>query len=137
MNHIRILKAGFLRKTTLNNWNELYNNINFKNQTIVLIDVSSLTNKDSLARYNALKLKLVKEFPILWLTSKKLTWSVSSKAYNNPVIVVNRVAFKDSDQFVDIHLNHQFQKGLITKILLGILMGEETNQLLFPLIMTI
>ena len=120
----------FLRKTTLNNWNELYNNINFKNQTIVLIDVSSLTNKDSLARYNALKLKLVKEFPILWLTSKKLTWSVSSKAYNNPVIVVNRVAFKDSDQFVDIHLNHQFQKGVITKNIIGNINGRRNKSII-------
>ncbi len=120
----------FLRKTTLNNWMDLFKNEELKNQTMVLIDVSELTNKDSLASYNELKLKLVKEFPVLWVTSGKLTWSVSSYVFDNPVVTLKSDALKKTDQFIDINLKHQFQKGLIAKNIIGNINGRRNKSII-------
>ena len=87
----------------LSNWKSF--SLNKKNEDLcLLIDVSNVGNKDSLLIYNEIKKILNKKYPILWIGSEKLQWSVSQYTLSNAIIKLRPEIIKEEIKIVEIEL---------------------------------
>ena len=111
-------------KTNLKNWKSLLNSKSLYNQSIVSIDVSNITNRDTISLYNEVKNILKNHFPIFWITSNKLQWSVADYVSKFPIININREALNNTFKEVDIHLQNKFINDLNTQNVIGKAKGK-------------
>ena len=111
-------------KTNLKNWKSLLNSKSLYNQSIVSIDVSNITNRDTISLYNEVKNILKNHFPIFWITSNKLQWSVADYVSKFPIININREALNKNFKEVDIHLQNKFINDLNTQNVIGKAKGK-------------
>ena len=106
-------------KTNLKNWKSVLNSKSLYNQSIVSIDVSNIINRDTISLYNEVKNILKNHFPIFWITSNKLQWSVADYVSKFPIININREALNSNFMEVDIHLQNKFVEDLNTQNVIG------------------
>lgn len=106
-------------KTNLKNWKSVLNSKSLYNQSIVSIDVSNIINRDTISLYNEVKNILKNHFPIFWITSNKLQWSVADYVSKFPIININREALNSNFMEVDIHLQNKFINDLNTQNVIG------------------
>ena len=91
------------------------------------MDVSSVSNKDSLSMFKELKFVLAKIAPVILLTNDKLTWSQSSFEINFPIIVVKKSLFDANIKTLDINIENDFKKSLSTQNIIGFLKGRKSK----------
>lgn len=76
---------------------------------IFVLDISKVTNKDSISFYNELKMELSKISPVIFIQNQKLTWSVSDRQTNFPVILMNKGMSCENQSVFDIDINAELK----------------------------
>ena len=113
----------------LSNWKSF--SLNKKNEDLcLLIDVSNVGNKDSLLIYNEIKKILNKKYPILWIGSEKLQWSVSQYTLSNAIIKLRPEIIKEEIKIVEIDVKNYFITSLETQNVIGKIKGRKKKDII-------
>ena len=108
-----------IEKVDLTNWKSYLNYKNYNEQLFLSLDVSDVLNKDTLSLYNEIKNILNNQYPILWISSKNLQWSVADFLSLFPVIKVKDNLKLGPLSKLEIDCKNQFQKALPTQNVIG------------------
>ena len=73
-------------------------------RNFLIFNLSEVVNKDTLSKYNEIKNILNKHYPILWVSSKKLQWSVAQFYNSYPVINIKSYVIKESITTLNIEV---------------------------------
>lgn len=119
-----------IAKVNLDNW-KYFLKSKINNQELFLsIDVTSTLNKDTLSLYNEIKNTLNKYYPILWISTKKLQWSISQHELPYPIIYLKSGVIKDEISSIEIKLENEFLSSLETHNVIGQLRGKNKNSII-------
>ena len=108
----------------MTNWKSHLNKKNINKQLFLALDVSGIFNKDTLSLYNEIKNVLNNQYPILWISSKNLQWSVAEFLSPFPVIKVKENLKLSSLSKLEIDCKNQFKKALQTQNVIGSINGN-------------
>ncbi|MBD01145.1 MAG: hypothetical protein CL841_07405 [Crocinitomicaceae bacterium] len=124
----RGLKDAFnVVKVDLNNWQSILTNSKVHNQSIVSFNVSKILDRDTISMYKELRNILNKSFPVLWISSEKLQWSVADYVSNFPMIKIASKSVNNEFSRAQINIENKFQKGLKTQNVIGMVNGRKKN----------
>ena len=119
-----------IEEVDLTNWKSHLNKKNTNNQLFLAIDVRDILNKDTLSIYNEIKNILNNEYPILWISSKNLQWSISDFLSPFPVVKVKDNFKLGSFSKLEIDCKNKFQKALQTQNVIGYLNGNRKKTII-------
>ena len=119
-----------IEKVDLTNWKSHLNKKNINKQLFLALDVSEILNKDTLSLYNEIKNVLNNQYPILWISSKNLQWSVADFLSPFPVIKVKENLKLGSLSKLEIECKNQFQKALQTQNVIGSINGNSKKTII-------
>jgi len=114
----------------LNNWKSYLSVDERSIRNFLILNVSEVANKDTLSRYNEIKNILNKHYPILWVSSKKLQWSVAEFYNLFPVINIKSDVIKEPINTLNIEVENEFKKSLETQNLVGKLKGKRKKTII-------
>ena len=80
--------------------------------------------------YNEIKNILNKHYPILWVSSKKLQWSVAEFYNLFPVINIKSDVIKEPITTLNIEVENEFKKSLETQNIVGKLKGKRKKTII-------
>jgi aminopeptidase YwaD len=83
---------------------------------------------DTVGRYREYRSYLAHYFPVLWITSKKLTYSVGREAMNNTVFEVKRGVFDSTALFAHVHVDQKMIPSLRSQNVIGYLEGKKSKK---------
>ena len=113
-----------IEEVDLTNWKSYLNKKNINKQLFLALDVSEILDKDTISLYNEIKNILNNQYPILWISSKNLQWSVADFLSLFPVINVKDNLKLGPLSKLEIDCNNQFQKALQTQNVIGSINGK-------------
>ena len=117
-----------LIKINLYNWDKVIRNQNFKSsKKAFLLDVSDVLDRDTLALFKELKFRLAQLAPLVLLSNDKLTWSLSSFEINFPLLVIKKSIFGSNIKSIDLNVENEFKKSLMTQNIIGFLSGRKSK----------
>jgi aminopeptidase YwaD len=126
----RGLKGTFnVVKVDLNNWSSILKN-NKVNQSIISLNVSKILNRDTISMYKELRNILNKSFPVLWISSEKLQWSVADYVSNFPMIKIASKSVNFDFSRVQLNIEQKFRKSLKTKNVVGMVRGKRKKSII-------
>ena len=67
---------------------------------------------------------LNKSFPVLWISTEKLQWSVADYVSNFPMIKIASKSVNYDFSRVQLNIEHKFQKDLKTQNVVGMVSGS-------------
>ena len=108
-----------ISKVNLTNWKSYLNQINVNKQLFLALDVSDILNKDTLSLLNEIKNILNNHYPILWISSKNLQWSVADYLSPFPVINLKENSKLGTLNKLEIDCKNKFKKSLETQNVIG------------------
>ncbi len=124
------LKGTFnVVKVDLNNWSSILKNSKV-NQSIVSLNVSKIMDRDTISMYKELRNILNKSFPVLWISSEKLQWSVADYVSNFPIIKIASKSVNYDFSRVQLNIENKFQKGLKTQNVIGMVGGRRKKSII-------
>jgi aminopeptidase YwaD len=124
------LKGTFnVVKVDLNNWNSILKN-NKVNQSIVSLNVSKILNRDTISMYKELRNILNKSFPVLWISSEKLQWSVADYVSNFPMIKIASKSVNYDFSTVQLNIENKFKTALRTQNVIGQAVGKRKKSII-------
>tara|TARA_Y100000768_G_scaffold379266_1_gene354743 strand:- start:2209 stop:3447 length:1239 start_codon:yes stop_codon:yes gene_type:complete len=127
----RGLKDAFnVVKVDLNNWQSILTNSKVHNQSIVSFNVSKILDRDTISMYKELRNILNKSFPVLWISSEKLQWSVADYVSNFPMIKIASKSVNNEFSRAQINIENKFQKGLKTQNVIGMVNGRKKKSII-------
>jgi len=108
--------------------------LNFRNKEnllankIVVISADSVNNTDSISFFNNLKYELAATYcPVIWLTEKKLTWSVGAQELQYPIIELNSSTLNNAKQ-ISLDIKNVYRDNLVCNNLIGFINGKKENK---------
>ncbi|MFL2585221.1 MAG: M28 family metallopeptidase [Parvicellaceae bacterium] len=120
-----------LINVNLQNWKSVIKNENFiSTKKAFLLDISDVLDRDTLAMYRELKFRLAQLAPLVLLTNEKLTWSLSNFEINFPLLVINKSIFDTNQKSIDLNIENEFKKSLISQNVIGFLSGKKSKYII-------
>ncbi len=117
-------------KVDLNNWSSILKNNKVNNQCIISLNISKILDIDTISMYKELRNLLNKSFPILWISSEKLQWSVADYLSNHPMIKIASKSVNYDFTTVQLNIEQKFQKSLKTQNVLGMVSGRKKKSII-------
>ena len=117
-------------KVDLNNWSSVLNGSKVNKQSIVSLNVSKIRDRDTIAMYKELRNILNKNFPVLWISSEKLQWSVADYVSNFSLIKIASKAVNFDFSTVQLNIEQEFQKSLKTQNVIGKVSGRKKKSII-------
>ena len=117
-------------KVDLNNWSSVLNTSKVNKQSIVSLNVSEIRDRDTIAMYKELRNILNKNFPVLWISSEKLQWSVADYVSNFSLIKIASKAVNFDFSTVQLNIEQEFQKSLKTQNVVGKVSGRKKKSII-------
>lgn len=116
----------YITKETLSHpdSNRRFNQHNFSDKVLV-IDRKGTDNSKEAEALNAFRLNPNNARAVVFLEDKKLTWSVSQKAYSYPVVTIMRTAFPANAKTISFEIKNKLIKKFQTRNLAGYVKGTE------------
>ena len=108
-----------ITKVNLTNWKLHLNKKNVNKQLFLALNVSDIINKDTLSLFNEIKNILNNHYPILWISSKNLQWSVADFLSPFPVIKLKENPNLGILDKLEIDFKNQYKKSLETQNIIG------------------
>tara|TARA_A200000113_G_scaffold121944_1_gene109643 strand:+ start:12713 stop:13951 length:1239 start_codon:yes stop_codon:yes gene_type:complete len=129
--HSSGLKGTFnVVKVDLNNWSSILKNSKVNHPLIVSLNVSKIIDRDTISMYKELRNILNKSFPVLWISTEKLQWSVADYVSNFPMIKIASKSVNYDFSRVQLNIEHKFQKGLKTQNVVGMVSGRRKKSII-------
>ena len=97
------------------------------NKVIVIRDPES-KSIDTNGLYNELKHKSSQLAPVIWLTNKKLTWSVGRIEAKYPIIEVVDSNVHQRIANIEMHINNRFDEHLVSQNVVGFIPGKNSKK---------
>ena len=119
-----------LARVDLKNWKSYLNNKNNSEKLFLSLDVRNIFNKDTLYLYSEIKNILNNQYPILWVNSKKLQWSIADYVSPYPVINVQDNPKLGLLTQIEINCKNQFLKALQTQNVIGSIIGKRKKTII-------
>ncbi len=127
----RGLKGAFnVVKVDLNNWQSILKNSKVNNQSIVSLNVSKILDRDTISMYKELGNILNKSFPVLWISSEKLQWSVADYVSNFPMIKIASKSVNYEFSRVQLNIEQKFRKSIKTQNVVGKVSGRRKKAII-------
>lgn len=98
---------------------------------VSVIVAPTTTNIDTNEIYRVLKLKAVNYGPVIWLTDKKFTFSLSNKTFPFPIFEVKKELFNPTTALVNIAIKNEFIPNLKSQNVLGYIEGKDCKKSIF------
>ena len=117
-------------KVDLNNWSSVLNGSKVNKQSIVSLNVSKIRDRDTIAMYKELLNILNKNFPVLWISSEKLQWSVADYVSNFSLIKIASKAVNFDFSTVQLNIEQEFQKSIKTQNVVGKVSGRKNKSII-------
>ena len=117
-------------KVDLNNWSSVLNGSKVNKQSIVSLNVSEIRDRDTIAMYKELRNILNKNFPVLWISSEKLQWSVADYVSNFSLIKIASKAVNFDFSTAQLNIEQEFQKSLKTQNVIGKVSGRKKKSII-------
>lgn len=99
-----------------------------KNAFVTVIVAPTTSNIDTNEIFRQYKLKMVNYGPVLWLTDKKLTYSVGNQAYPYPIYEVKKERFHASVEEVTLSIKNEFVSNLKSQNVIGMIEGKKAKK---------
>tara|TARA_B110000305_G_C19437487_1_gene639830 strand:- start:778 stop:2016 length:1239 start_codon:yes stop_codon:yes gene_type:complete len=117
-------------KVDLNNWSSVLNGSKVNKQSIVSLNVSEIRDRDTIVMYKELRNIVNKNFPVLWISSEKLQWSVADYVSNFSLIKIASKAVNFDFSTVQLNIEQEFQKSLKTQNVIGKVSGRKKKSII-------
>ena len=117
-------------KVNINNWSSVLNTSKVNKQSIISLDLTGIVNRDTISMYKELQNILNKRFPVLWISSEKLQWSVADYVSNYPLIKIASKSLNFDFSSVEINIKQEFQKSLKTQNIVGKVSGKRKKSII-------
>jgi aminopeptidase YwaD len=99
-----------------------------KKAFVTVIVAPSTSNIDTNEIFRQFKLNRVNYGPVIWLTDKKLTYSVGNQAYPYPIYEVKKECFHSSVEEVTLSIKNEFIPNLKSQNVIGMIEGKKANK---------
>ena len=99
-----------------------------KKAFITAILAPSTNQIDTVATYRDFKMMAVNYGPVLWITDKKLTYSVGDEAYPFPIIELKKSAFDSTANELTLDIKNKFITQLVSQNVLGMVKGKNSKK---------
>ena len=117
-------------KVDLNNWSSVLNGSKVNKHSIVSLNVSEIRDRDTIVMYKELRNIVNKNFPVLWISSEKLQWSVADYVSNFSLIKIASKAVNFDFSTVQLNIEQEFQKSLKTQNVIGKVSGRKKKSII-------
>lgn len=102
-----------------------------KERNIIFIISDPNTNDiDSNERYKQLRLNAAFFAPVLWVTEKRLIWSIGDRELPFPIIMLNKELSPSPESFktISIHIKNEYKEKLKTQNVIGKIEGRNKKK---------
>jgi len=121
-------KIIYLNKIDISEFLNFRNKENALVNNIVVISADKVKNTDSISFFNNLKYELAATYcPVIWLTEKKLTWSVGAQELQYPIIELNSSTLNNAKQ-ISLDIKNVYRENLVCNNLIGFIEGKKQNK---------
>ncbi len=110
----------------------LYRAREFEKAALVadLTGVGQLSNKKQVIENINQAANTLKDHPIIWITSEKLTWSLAGYTSKVPIIQIKKSALEQMVQKVEIDIENKYYEQYSTQNVIGLLEGQQKDTLI-------
>ena len=119
-----------IEELDLTNWKSYLNKKNKEEKLFLALNVSNILNKDTISLYNEIKNILNNQYPILWISSKKLQWSIADYLTPFPVVKIKDNFKLGQYSRLEIDCKNQFKKDLQTQNVVGSVNGNRKKTII-------
>jgi len=118
----------YLNKLDITDFIKFRNKENVLSNKIVVISADKVKSTDSISFFNNLKYELAATYcPVIWLTEKKLTWSVGRQELQYPIIELDSSTLNNSKR-ITLDIKNIFIENLVSHNLIGFIKGKNENK---------
>ena len=96
---------------------------------ILVFDTGDYKSKDTLAMFMQLAIEATEYYPTIWLTQRKLTYSVGRKQMKNAMVILKKSA-NEIGKKVSIDIQPAFKKRFLSENVIGYIEGKKANKFL-------
>jgi aminopeptidase YwaD len=88
----------------------------------------STNDVDTVGKYREHRMTLARHFPVIWVTSKKLTYSVGREALSNSIFEVKRSTFDSTAAIAVVHVDQKMVPKLRSQNVIGQISGKNSKK---------